>query len=309
MIVEQLVKQVSEIPSKTEYWFVRTDYGDHFDTYYENGFIAIGWNNITLEELKDPNSDEKIRNKLIKSENLDPSKKMTKGKLTSIINKLHSFVNLKKGDVIIIPSRNSSRYAFGIIQSSQVYIDTEKSFDCDYYKRKKVKWVAIRNTSQLDPNFYTIRFTQHTISKINDYSAYIDNVVSPLYRKNNNTHFVIDIKTTQDINVNSLITLIDGIQTLTSSINQHFNLSEEIDKNAIRLHLQSPGQIEFKLLGGKSLIMLVAVLSLTCCNDPNPHINLPELDTFVQVEQDTINKIRTSLIELEADKDKINAFK
>ncbi len=309
MIIEQLTRKVKEVSSQTEYWFVRTDYGEHFETYCENGFIAIGWNNITLEELGDPKSDEKIRKKLIKSENFDDSKKSTKRKLSSIINKLHSFINLKMGDVVIIPSRNSSRFAFGIIESSQVYIDIGKSFDCEYYKRKKIKWVAIRNTSRLDPNFYKMRFTQHTISNINDYSIYIDNIVSPLYRKNNNTHFVIDINTVHDINVRSLITLIDGIQALTSSINSKFDLNEEIDKNSIRLQLQSPGQIEFKLMGGKSLVLLVAVLSLTYCDNPNSEINSSELNEFIQLEQDTIDKITSSLQELEADKERINNFK
>lgn len=309
MIVDELIKKVSELSSKTAYWFVRTDYGEHFETYYENGFIAIGWNDITLEELKDPNSVDKIRVKLNKSENFDTSQKNTKGKQTKIINKLNAFVNLKKGDIIIIPSKNSNRYAFGIIESSNVYIDTDKKFECEYYKRKKVKWVALRHTSELDPNFYSMRFTQHTISTINDYSSYIDNVISSLYIKNNNTHFVIDIKTNKDINVNSLLTLIDGIQSLTSSINDYFKLNEEIDKNAIRLHLQSPGQIEFKSFGGKSLIILVAILSLTCCSSPNPQLRSPEMNTFVENQQVTINQIRDSLIELEADKEKINAFK
>lgn len=309
MIVEELVKQVKEIPEKTDYWFVRTDYGQYFDTYYENGFIAIGWNNITLEELKNPNDDEKIRKKLLISEQLDPNKRGTKGTLTGIINKLQSFVYLKKGDVIVMPSRNSSRYAFGIVQNTQVEIDIDNGKGCEYYKRKKIKWISIRNTSQLDPNFFTMRFTQHTISRIDDYSPYIDNVISSLYRKNNNTHFVLDIKTTKDINVNSLISLIDNIQILINEINKDFNLGEQIDNNSIRLHLQSPGQIEFKLPIGKSLITLAAILSLTCCNDDKQAIQSPELNTFVNVNQDTISKIKTSMTELEADKDKINAFK
>lgn len=308
MIVEELVKQVKEISEKTDYWFVRTDYGQYFDTYYENGFIAIGWNNITLEDLKNPN-DNKIRKKLLITEKLDPNKASTKGTLTGIINKLRSFVSLKKGDIIVMPSRNSSRYAFGIVQSSQVEIDFDKRKDCDYYKRKKVKWVTMKNTSQLDPNFFTMRFTQHTISRIDDYSPFIDNVISSLYRKNNNTHFVLDIKTTKDINVNSLVSLIDNIQVLINEINKNFNLGEQIDNNSIRLHLQSPGQIEFKLPIGKSLITLAAILSLTCCNDDKEQLQSPELNTFVNVNQDTISKIKTAMTELEADKDKINAFK
>lgn len=309
MIIDELVKQVAEISNETDYWFVRTDYGQYFETYVDNGFIAIGWNNITLEELQNPNLVDKIRNKLIISENLDESLPKTKGIVTGIINKLKSFIDLKKGDVIIIPSRNSSRYAFGIVQETQIFIDNEQSNDCEYYKRKKINWVTTKSMSQLDPNFYKMRFTQHSISKIDDYSVYIDNVINSLYIKNDNAHFVIDIKTQKDINVISLISLIDNIQLLINDINVHFNLNEQIDKNSIRLNLQSPGQIEFKLPVGKSLITLATILSLTCCNSEPHKSNSPEIDTFVEAKTDTINNIRKSMIDLEVNKDKINSFK
>ena len=161
MVVDNLVKEVQEISEQTSYWFVRTDYGQYFDIYFENGFIAIGWDNITLEEIQKEDSKESVRKKILISEGLDSSLPKTKGKITSIINKLQTFVNLKKGDVIIMPSRNSSRYAFGIVESSIVDINIDKGSGCDYHKRKKVKWICTKTMAELDPHFYTMRFTQH----------------------------------------------------------------------------------------------------------------------------------------------------
>ncbi|MES2566220.1 MAG: hypothetical protein V4565_05105 [Bacteroidota bacterium] len=307
MIVDSLVDNVAEISEDVNYWFVRTDYGKYFETFYNHNFIAIGWDNITLEELRDPKKDDSIRKKLYKSEKLSENNPSHKRTVSSIVNKLHNFLNLKKGDVIIIPSQNSSRFAFGIIQNSQVYTEINNTLGCDYHKRKKVKWVAERYVKSLDPHFYMMKKTRHTISDISDYSVYIDNIINSLYIKNDNAHFVLDIKTQKDINVDSLVSLINNIQDLNKKINGYFNLNEQIDKNSIRLNLQSPGQIEFKMPVGKSLVTLATILSITCCS-PNNRNTPRELEQFIEANQDTIDKIRTSMDVLEVNRDKINSF-
>jgi hypothetical protein len=104
-----------------------------------------------------------------------------------------------------------------------------------------------------------------------------------------------------------LISLIENIQILVNDINLDFKLDEQIDKNSIRLNLQSPGQIEFKLPVGKSLVTLASILSLTCCNN-NHKSNSPELNKFIEAKTDTIEKIRNSMNELEVNKEKINSF-
>lgn len=311
MIIKDLIDNVTEIPLEIDYWFVRTDYGKYFQTFYENGFIGIGWNNITLEEIKNPTKLETIKDKLFRSQGLDKENPFHKRKVSSTINKLKKFVELDKGDIVIIPSRNSSRYAFGVVESKNVFIDNEKSHRCEFYKRKKVHWIELKRTDDLDPHFYPMRFTRHTITNVNEYSEYIDNVISNLYIKGNNAHFVIDIKTKKDINVNSLITLIDNIQLLTEKINDHYHLNEKIEKNSIRLNLQSPGKIEFKLPSGKSLIILALILSTTCSTDreiPKAIKEDKQLTEFMEIESDTIIKVKEAMIELEADYNKINNF-
>jgi restriction system protein len=316
MTIDYLVNKVPEVSINTEYWFVRTNYGLYFDTFYEHGFIGIGWNEITLEELKHvKESEQYIREKLMRSEQFDPENKHTQGKITTIINKLINFVNLKKGDIIIMPSQNSSRYAFGEILNNLTFVDIDKSHGCDYYKRREVKWLADKYVSQLDPIFYKIKISRHSISQIQDYGIYIDNIINTLYRKDDNAHFVLDITTIKDINVNSLISLIDNIQDLISKINVSFNLGEEIDKNSIRLNLQSPGKIEFKLPVGKSLIILATIISLTCCTDEQQSQGTvqqsanPELHSFIQSHSDSLINIKKSMDELEVDKEKINRFR
>jgi hypothetical protein len=309
MIVEELVKKVESISQETNYWFVRTDYGEYFDTYYKNNFIGIGWDEISIEELKNTGLKVAVKEKIGKIENLDYDKTSTKGTITAIYNKLVRFINLKKGDIVIIPSKKSSRYAFGVIEEDEAYSKFEDENNCKHVKRKKVKWISIKAVKLLNPIFQQIKVSRHSISQINDYSEYIDNEINNIYLKDGNAHFVLDITTQKDINVESLIELIKNIQFLSKEINTYFNLNENIEENSIRLNLQSPGNIEFKLPIGKTLVALSAILAISCGGNNNNFQNNNELTTFVNTHSDTLNRINNSMIDLEVDRERINSIK
>src|SRR5690606_9298455 len=105
MTVEQIIDQVDNISSKTNYWFIRTNYGEYFNEFTENGYIAIGWDYFTLDEIinRDVNY---IKNKIASHEKFNPEKSQDKMKITSSYNKIKTFINLKKGDVVVVPSKN-----------------------------------------------------------------------------------------------------------------------------------------------------------------------------------------------------------
>lgn len=284
-----------EIPSQTEYWFVRTDFGEHYDTYYENDFIAIGWNYITLEDISIAEKNPTLlAQKIISNQGLNPSSKQTKGKVTRIINKLIAFKNLKKNDVIIIPSRGSSFYAFGTVVDDFIYTDPLKSYNCEYYKRRKIEWYVEKPIHELDPNFFRMRFTQHTISRIDDYSKFIDNVMNGLYRKNDYAFFSFDIKTEKDVNADDLLSLISLIKTLMKEANLHFQYKEDVESTAIRINLQSPGSITFKQMAGRSLLTVGMILTTIGCSSDKNNLDQKIQEnnrTFVTKHKDTLNDV------------------
>lgn len=293
--VEDL-EQLIEIPEETGYWFVRTDYGENFETYYQNDFIAIGWNYITLDDIyRAEKNPAALYEKIIKKEGFDPHHKQTKGKVTRIINKIIAFKNLKEGDVIIIPSRNSSRYAFGRIADEMIYTDPDQSFECNYYKRRKVDWYVQKSLRELDPNFFRMRFTQHTISSVYEYSKFIDNVMNALYKKNDYAYFSFDIKTQNDINADELLRLMTLIKKLIHEANEAFSYHEDIESLSIRINLQSPGSLTFKQYLGKSLLAVGTILIMAGCN-PNSESsteNLPkEKRIFVDNNKDTLDEVK-----------------
>lgn len=119
MTIEQLLNKIEIIDQDTKYWMVRTNSGELFDEYYNKGYISLGWDYLTLDELKTKNADE-IKAKIAKFEDFDLDKTNDKIKITSSFNKLQTFLNVKKDDVILIPSRNTDRIAFGKVADNEI---------------------------------------------------------------------------------------------------------------------------------------------------------------------------------------------
>lgn len=312
MPFEDLIQKVDTIDSGKGYWFVRTDDGKYYQNFYENNFIAIGWNYITIEQLRnaDPTGFD-IRQKIAQHENLDiVNNAVDKGKATTIYNKLLAFKNLKRGDVIIIPSDGSKRLAFGIIADDTLYPNIDDP-SCDFFKRRRVRWVTNKDIDELDNIFYQVKINRHTISSVKNFESHIDKVMKTLFIKNGASHFVLDIKTQEEINFDILLELMNNIKFLTRELNQEFNLGENLNENSIKLNLQSPGKIELKFINSKSLILLATLLGpLTVGNEiedvNNNEVN--QLEEFREVHQESIDSIETAMDELEIDQDKINSI-
>jgi restriction system protein len=312
MEFNSIVQSVDRIESSKNYWFVRTDNGHYYQDYYEHDFIAIGWNYITIQDLQSiSGSAFDIRQKIAQSEGLDiVNSARDKGKATAIFNKLKAFKNLNRGDIIVIPSENSQRLAFGFVEDNQIFTNVD-DLNCSFVKRRRINWVEEKDIDELDKIFYQIRISRHTISSIKPYEAYIDKVVKTLFIKNDYSHYVLDLQTDEDINFNTLLQLVNNIRLLTEELNNDFNLGESLDQNAIKLNLQSSGKIEFKFLNGKSLILLATLLGPMTLNSGLKNIAQNEeqqLENFRQVHQNKIEKIEEALQELEVDRDKINSI-
>lgn len=303
MNIDDLIQNVVEINQETNYWFVRTDYGRYFDTFVENGFIAIGWNEVTISELKDIDVfRHTIHEKLQVSENIDTTSQGGKSKLTSITNKLLKFVNLKENDVVIVPSQNSVKYAFGIVMDNGPYTDIGSTHDCEHKKRRNVRWLVTKTMQELDPMFYKMRFTQHSISSIQEYAPYIDAEIHPLFKKNNNTHLVLDIRKEGDINLEVLTSLMKSIQNFAIRLNNNYEFGESVGESSIKINVQSPGKVEFIYPIGKSIILAAILVGVVSCSSINGDSQMEqEINSKRELYHTEIKQINDSLILLEAE--------
>ena len=195
-----------------------------------------------------------------------------------------------------------------------MYVDTEKSHNCDHYKRKKVDWVQIQNTNSLDPIFYQIKISRHSISSIKQYQDYIDRVISTFYFKDDFGNFVFEVNKNEDINLSQLVDLIGSIQTLLYDINEFYQYGENIKDCAIKLNLQSKGKFTLKEPIGRSLATFGIIIAMYGCQNDKSQMNTNlspqerlKIQQFIETKVDTLKNIDRRFDELEVNKEKINS--
>lgn len=284
MTVNEIINTVESVNLKSNYWFVRTDYGKYFNDFYKGNFIAIGWDYLTLYEIKNSPADV-IKKRMASTEEVDISTFGGKIKISAAYNKIQSFISLKKDDIIIIPSRNSDMLAFGRIMDDVVY---EESSAKQFFKRRKVEWYTIKYIDDLNSIFYQVKSNQHTISSINNYASHIDRVIGNLFNKGDNTHYVLKIDQTEDINFVELTSLMDHIRTLIDHINSDFNFDEDTKEFYVKINLQSKGSLEL-IKKGKSLAILAYLIFLTSCNELNQQPD-NQIKQFIDENKEILDK-------------------
>lgn len=266
MYFQDIADKFDIVETEKDYWFIRTSKGKNFSTFTNHGFIGIGWNYITTQDLRDKNEFE-IKAKIARLHEekgiigLDQRTTSGKTKITSIYNKIKRFESLKEGDLVIIPNKGSESLSFGYITDEKIFNDFEDSH-CDLHKRRHVSWIITKKLVELDPIFYKIIFSKHAVSKLNFYDKYIDKVIKNVFIKDDESHMVLDVMRTENIPVEALSGLIVSVRKLTSLINEDFELEDDLSDNGIKLNLQSPGNVEFIYKRSKSLLVLSLMLSM-----------------------------------------------
>lgn len=300
---EDITRISDNIGNNRNYYFIRTSKGVNFNSFLNGGFIGVNWNYITTQDLRDKTELE-IKAKIARLEpnnrggvGYDIATREGKQKVTSIYNKIIRFKELNKGDIVVIPSSGSEFLAFGYIDDDGIYNEFEDN-TCDWHKRRRVNWITTERLSDLDSMFYKIVYAKHAISRLNDYSNYIDKVLSSAFVKDNVSHLVLNVRGNHEIDDDALINLMSNIKELTSLLNNDLNL-HDLNQSSIRLNVQSPGTIEFLYRQSKSLLlaalMLAAPLVVSCSHtqgenaqNGSPQEIRDERDRNLVVMRDTI---------------------
>lgn len=301
---ENLTERFDNLALDKNYWFIRTSKGKNWEAFTNGGFIGIGWNYITAQDLRD-STEVEIRAKIAlnernnKGELYDSTSKNGKTKITSVYNKIRKFEALEEGDLIVIPSRNSEFLSFGFVADAEIYNDFV-DLDCEFFKRRRINWIVTKGLFELDPIFYKIIFSMHAISSLNGYASYIDKVVSHIFVKGDRSHLVMDIRKQEDINMDALTGLMASMKELTAEINNQFQLGEDLSNSSVKLNVQSPGAIEFIYNQGRSIliasILLATPMAVSCSHGEHSRTSTPaqkvaQRDENLQNINNTIDKV------------------
>lgn len=240
-----LKKFIPEINPNRNYWLVRTQGGMFFQEFFFSDYIAIDWNEIDDVDLI---KDEKRHNELVEL----IKEKYDKDSVPGLsANQMRKFVrDMKKGDVVIIPSKNSEYIAYGELLNDEIYIENVKEEelekdDCNFRKRRAVRWIKHQKKEEIDVYMYKLLNNHQTISSANEFADIIDRTLQPFYIKDDKAHFIVKVNQEGDISAIDLSSFVYNTTSLVDSFNKISN--EQFNKREIntKVNVHSPGIIEF----------------------------------------------------------------
>lgn len=279
-----------------KYWFVRTNGGLYYDEYKTKGFIAFGINTICDKKLLEDADTSKVakeqlinkikeayKNKtqnstteilIVTEDNLSPEKpkKTKKDKVPTglIINQLKRFMlEMKTGDIVLIPSSDSNKITFGEI-TSEYYVDKTSPLEgfpedkkCPFFKRINVKWIKTIKKKNLDPYLYKVIYSHHSITDVSYARNYINRSLSDIYILNDKLYITFNVNRKTGIPVKNLLEFIGSFEKVAHSINLDQKYIDEIAQAEVKLNLQSPGPIQY-IIGFVAGAFILAVTYATC---------------------------------------------
>jgi len=262
-ILDSLVSEVSEVPYSKQYWFIRTKSGQLYDTFIDNNFVGLEHTEISLETLNfltianlDQNDFLLALKDQIKSyygrRGASSEDDITTQKIGLIAGQVNRFYNeVKKGDIVIIPSYNSELVSFGEVTEDTIAIftDVEKRRldNVSQFLNKRVKWLADFNRKSLDPNLFMMFTSHQAISKVSKYAEVIERSLQDFFVLDDEAHLIINVQTRYDIKAKELFGLGSSFLELIDELSREYGIEGvSSDDFEVTINLNSPGKINFK---------------------------------------------------------------
>lgn len=241
---ESLIESFKTLNIGRKYWLVRTMGGAFYGDFLRNGYIAVGYNKVSLESLLNLPQNENQAKEALKRVFSDsyPEVHNTGYPVSQL---LHFVRNINVGDIVVIPSVSANHAAIGIVKSEMYeeefpLLDSEHR--CDFKKRRKIDWLLHRRRSQLPPMLQLMFNSRHILSDVSAYAPYLDSVTNDFYRKDDVAHLVLRIATRDEVSFDDFCDL-QAIKKLITDMCQHFNLGllpEDLDIK-MKIQMESPG--------------------------------------------------------------------
>lgn len=253
-IIEELGIEI--VNPERGYWLVRAGKeGAFFDEFLTRGFTGIGYGLNDIDSIKEL-SKEELKEKV---EQAFPDEKQPGHIAGKIFNFFHE---IKKGDVIVMPSVGRKSVAFGIVKDDDIYFDDSlimeqsiEKIDSEDYdipnKRRKISWRKPISSKFLQPKLILNLFSPHGLSGITDSEIIklIDVNMNDIFVKEDVGYLTFQINKEKDIDLKSLTSLMDVLEDISSKLSKENSLS-------IQMNLNSPGKIT---VYGSAKVILISL--------------------------------------------------
>lgn len=247
MITEEqkksLIKLISDIDTTKNYWFIRTMGGSYFDDFVSGGYVAIGYNEILMRDLRDLSTNENISRGALKDKLSARRPDISPAQTAKGAGQILKFYReMKQGDVVMIPGNESKEFAIGMVEGDMYEEGDVDTAHCQFYKRRKVKWNHRCSREELDARLLLGLSNQQTMSNIGKYAEYIDRKLQKLYNKGDKTYLTLRVKQEQGVSWDDYLFLNDLGQIVTE-VAEDCGLDIDLKQIEMKINVQSPGDI------------------------------------------------------------------
>lgn len=265
--IDRIIERIEQVPTEKRYWLIRTQSGKFYESFRNHGFVALEHEKISLFEINLILQKFPASKKLAVRELKDlAARRYPDEKQPGIIaGQLYNFViELRKGDIVVIPSENSDIISIGEVKSYIIpeLTDSElKSTECDYKKRKLVNWIKDVRKSEIDPFLWKMLQSHQAINNISHYGEVLERTIGNFFIKDEEASLILEVQSENEINAKQLFSLGHYLLEYAEKFIYDQGLPLDIGLVDVKINLNSPGKIQLKAPNART-IWLIAVLAV-----------------------------------------------
>ncbi|QXV66105.1 hypothetical protein INP83_03150 [Mucilaginibacter sp. 21P] len=272
--IEILLKYLPQISLEKNYWLIRTQSGSLYAAFRDLNLVAANHELISAEKLKEYNkisgSDKSKLVDLVKNEltltisQQSPNLVISDRDLTLKANQIIRFAyEIKKGDVVIIPSKDSKYVSLGTIIDSDFsgkFVFHEEGWSGHLNLTKPVKWEKIVPRSRLDVALFKLFTTHQAVVKADGYAESIERTLNDLYILHDDAHIILDIEQEGDIPAKDLFGLGHELLQLIDEFAEFSGINVSSNDLSVQVNLNSPGKIDLKSKVKRTTLVMGLIL-------------------------------------------------
>lgn len=256
---ECLDNYVQKVGSNANYWMIRTMGGDYYDDFVDKGYIAIGYNEVPLDEILSLPENAKIAIRQLKGFIQEHHQDIERSGYVSA--QLYKFCReIKVGDIVVLPGRGSYRTSICRVTGSIMEVDIAADDYCRFKKRIPIMVLERTSRRLLPPKAQLMFNSRHPVSDISLYAHCIDSAMHDFYDKGEELHLVLNVKTMESVTSGNFYSMHRFIAIALDYCNEN---GVKVSENDIELKIQmeSPGFIHF-ISENKKLICAITTFIL-----------------------------------------------
>lgn len=269
--LDLLVQAIENGSSNKNYWLIRTQSGNLYQTFINNNYISLGHKEVSIEFLTTkkviyntnaPLLINEIKQK-INDYHASDRIPLNRRTISLIASQIVRFAyDIKVGDIIIIPSYNSNNISFGIIKQGQWINSNYNNSNDNAVLKRPVTWIKEVQRRELDPYLYRMFTAHQAVNKVNDYAEIVERSINDLFILDDEAHFIINVGS-DSISANDLFGLGSNLMALLDEISETFGLGVSSQDLQVTININSPGKIDIKSKI-KSTTIVLGIILLFC---------------------------------------------